>query len=568
MNLASRRESHGLFLLFICIFSMNIIVDTFAFQNRARGDDARELLNSRSWQRVSFPRVQSGPISSSKKTCGLNKANFLMTFNRPENYHIGAFKEAQSLGMHTRWIRNAAIFVLSWCLWCTSNSLPAIAETVTTTSIVEDHHVAYRTTHPPTPTSSIILSLTKTPAYTPEDVIDEAWTLIQKYSIDKTYNGQDWMKIRTEYTRMARKIPRASGDTDGALLKLLESMVNRLGDRYTRILDPAAYSAIQKYDLIGVGVTLMPNEQKQIIVGAPPIPNSAADRAGLQVGDQVLAINGVTTQGRTAFDIIDQIGENPSAQTITMTIRKKDDVKLRGSGVDNRSATVDIVMEREFRAVKNPIQYKIAERRKDGTVVGYIRITEFNALVKAKLQDALIQLRTQGANAYVLDLRHNAGGAFQSAVEISSLFLPDRIATYVVDNASALLPFKTPSDKVLVDPNDPLVIWMDNKSASASEVLAGSLHDNCRAILMGEKSFGKGLIQAVYGLKNGAGLVLTVARYVTPAGTEIQGIGISPDFGKEALPLYLPGLPSSDTSKVDFRDIRVRQGMCQQPVPL
>merc|ERR1711971_935656 len=101
-------------------------------------------------------------------------------------------------------------------------------------------------------------------------------------------------------------------------------------------------------------------------------------------------------------------------------------------------------------------------------------------------------------------------------------------------------------------------------SASASEVLAGSLHDNCRALTMGDKSFGKGLIQAVYGLKNGAGLVLTVAKYLTPGGNEIQGIGITPDIaGNMPAPVMIPVL-SSDTSRVDFEEVtkRLRSSYC------
>jgi len=150
----------------------------------------------------------------------------------------------------------------------------------------------------------------------------------------------------------------------------------------------------------------------------------------------------------------------------------------------------------------------------------------------------------------------NNGGAFQSAVEISSLFLEDRVATYAIDCSSTKLPFRTAKGQVTLNPSIPLVIWIDGTSASASEVLAGSLRDNCRAVLMGNKSLGKGLIQAVYKLKNGAGLVLTVARYVTQSGSDIQGVGIQPDIsGARIVPPPIPGF-STDTSKIDFGDIK------------
>lgn len=339
-------------------------------------------------------------------------------------------------------------------------------------------------------------------------------------------------------------------------------MVKSLGDKYSRILDPNQYAAIQKFDLIGVGVTLMPNESKQIIVGAPPIKGSASQKAGLKVGDYVTAVNGISTSGKSAFDIIDQISDNPNAPTVTFTIRSQGPDDLTGEGLVRQ-----VTMERTFQQVNDPIKYKISETRSDGTIVGYIKISEFNSLVKARLEEAFRDLQKQGANAFVLDLRGNPGGAFQSAVEISSLLVDNRVATYVVDSNGVELPFKTMADRVVVDPSFPVAIWVDGGSASASEVLAGSLHDNCRAIVMGKQSFGKGLIQAVYGLKNGAGLVLTVAKYVTPNGTEIQGEGVTPDV-EGGVPMNLP-VVGTDTSKVDFGEIsrRISSQMCRVPSP-
>lgn len=381
-------------------------------------------------------------------------------------------------------------------------------------------------------------------------VLDEVWTLVNKYYIDRTFNGQDWDQVIEKTKPTFEKT-----NSEDQQMNLVTEMVKTLGDKYSRVISKDMYTAIQKYDLIGVGVTLSPNSAKQIIVGAPPIAGSAAEKAGLKVGDLVTAVNSVPTAGRNAFDIIDQISENPSAKTISMTVQPKDP-----SGTAR-----DITMDRMFQQVQNPIRYKMAETRADGTKVGYVRIAEFNSLVKAKLEEALIALEADGANAYVIDLRQNTGGAFQSAVEISGLFLEDRIATTVIDSSNTELPFRTPKGKLAIDASDPVAVWIDGSSASASEVLAGALHDNCRAVLMGDKSFGKGLIQAVYGLDNGAGLILTVATYVTPSGTNIQGVGISPDI-QGHVSMLLPGM-STDTSGVDFTDIKNRldPSMCRLP---
>ena len=387
-------------------------------------------------------------------------------------------------------------------------------------------------------------------------VVNEVWGLINKYYIDRGFNGQNWDEVRNKYTNLEKP-----GDNDKTM-QLVTEMVKSLGDKYTRVLSVDQYAAIQKFDLIGVGVTLMPNAQKEIIVGAPPIADSPSAKAGLKSGDFVEAVNGVGTKGRTAFDIIDQISEAPNAKTVTFSMRRQGENDLPGEG-----AKFVVTMERQNAQVKDPVQFKLSEERKDGTKVGYIRVSEFNSQVNSKLQNALDELKKRGANAFVLDLRSNTGGAFQSAVEVSGYFFENRVATYVVDSNGTELPFKTPKGKLAVDPAAPLVVWIDGLSASASEVLAGSLHDNCRAVTMGDKSFGKGLIQAVYGLKNGAGLVLTVAKYVTPSGTEIQGIGITPDIsGNMPAPVLVPVL-SSDTSKVDFKQIsnRLDSSMCKVP---
>jgi carboxyl-terminal processing protease len=391
-----------------------------------------------------------------------------------------------------------------------------------------------------TPTSK----LNGPPAY------DEAWGLVKKYALDQKYNGQDWDEAYRKYSKDI-----STSTDEGQIMKATSNLIGSLGDKYSRVLDKDSYARIQKFDLIGVGVTLMPHPtSKEIIVGAPPVQDSAAFQAGIKVGDAVLAVNGVDTLGRTAFDIIDQISENPDAGIVTFTIRSGDEYR-------------DVTMKREFLEVKDPVSYRVSETRADGTKVGYVRVSEFNSRVKPSLEAALRDLESQQVSAYVLDLRGNPGGAFQSAVEIAGLFMSDKLATEVVDGNDVALKFRTSKDKVMIDVSDPVAIWVDGRSASASEVLSGALRDNCRAVVMGDQTFGKGLVQAVYGLKNGYGLVLTVAKYLTPDGTDINKVGIVPDVSKEdALPSSPGFVPffGSDTSRVDFNDVKTRMssGMC------
>ena len=386
----------------------------------------------------------------------------------------------------------------------------------------------------------------------PVDALEEVWTLVDKYYVNQATNA-NWKELRNKY-----RVPFVqAGNNVDAQMKVLSDLVETLGDKYSRTLTPAQYAEIQKFDLLGVGATLTPQEGR-IVIGAPPLPGSSSDMAGLHVGDQILRVNGISTVGKTALDIVDQVSEQSDAKTLTFTV-----VPRQHAG--DASYGHDVVLDRTLLSVQNPIRYKL-----DGDI-GYIRVSEFNSLVLPKLEEAL-RAMSKNAQGYVLDLRHNTGGAFQSAIEISSLFLSDRVATFVVDNSGQRIPFKTTTSTTqttpIVDPNIPIVVWIDGRSASASEVLASALHDNCRAVLAGSNSFGKGLIQAVYGLRNGGGLVLTVAKYETPSGQSIQGAGIAPDVPGHVSPTLL-GMPiSSDTSSTDWVDVKQRLRTCQAPSAL
>ena len=235
---------------------------------------------------------------------------------------------------------------------------------------------------------------------------DETWNLIKKYALDQNYNNQNWDEA---YKKYSNGMDSTSIDDEERIMKATKNLVGSLGDKYSRILDKSAYAMIQKFDLIGVGATLMPDPvSKEIIIGAPPVPKTAAYEAGLKIGDVVFAVNGVETSGRTAFDIIDQISDSPNAGVVTFTILQKGSNEMR-----------DVTLKRAFQEVKDPVLYRVSETRADGTKVGYIKVVEFNSLVKPKLEAALRDLESQDVNAYVLDVRGNPGGAFQSAVEIA-----------------------------------------------------------------------------------------------------------------------------------------------------
>ena len=158
--------------------------------------------------------------------------------------------------------------------------------------------------------------------------------------------------------------------------------------------------------------------------------------------------------------------------------------------------------------------------------VGYVRLNQFSANAAQEIARGVNELEKQGAEAYILDLRNNPGGLLQAGVEIARMWLDNGTIVYTVNRQGALGSFDSNSEILT---SDPLVVLVNQGTASASEILAGALQDNGRALLVGEKTFGKGLIQSLFELPDGAGLAVTVAKYETPNHTDINKLGIMPD---------------------------------------
>lgn len=219
-------------------------------------------------------------------------------------------------------------------------------------------------------------------------------------------------------------------------------------------------------------------------------------------------------------------------------------------------------------SVANPVTSSIVTA-KNGNKVGYMKMTEFNAACKRGIADAVKEMKEEQVDDYVIDLRGNLGGVLDGALQISALFLEEvkgqkTTLVYVMDKSGNEEPVWLRSRKVL-DKDTPITMILDSKSASASEVLGGSLRDNCRATIVGkEKSFGKGLIQGAFPLTDGSGVIVTVASYITPKHVAINGIGLQPDlkidFGNDAIKAIQSG-------KLDLDKSEAVQQMCVPPPP-
>jgi len=357
-------------------------------------------------------------------------------------------------------------------------------------------------------------------------IVKEALTVVDEHFIDlknakgvadsssrHVFNGVDWLKLLQEEDAKNIK-DRASSYKD------INAALKKLGDRYTRFVKPADFAKLTKYDVTGVGVLIV-EKNGQLFVGAPPLAGSTASEADVKKGDRILAIDGVSMREKTSFEGAEQLQAGGAVGSkVTITLQRNE-------------RTFDVALERRI-SVANPVSSSVITA-KDGRRVGYMKMTEFNAACKRGVFNAVRELKQENVDDYVLDLRGNLGGVLDGALQIAALFLEQMqesktTLVYVMDKSGTEEPVWLKSRSVL-DKDTPLTIILDSKSASASEVLAGALRDNCRATIVGkEKSFGKGLIQGAFPLTDGSGVIVTVASYITPKHVPINGIGLQPDI--------------------------------------
>ncbi|XP_071938175.1 carboxyl-terminal-processing peptidase 2, chloroplastic-like isoform X2 [Coffea arabica] len=273
--------------------------------------------------------------------------------------------------------------------------------------------------------------------------------------------------------------------------------------------------------LTGVGLSIgYPTGKDGLSSGLVVIsaaPGGPAYRAGISPGDLILAIDDKSTESMTIYDAAEHL-QGPEGTGVDLTVRQ-------GSEIRN----VPLIRER---VSLNPVKSKICKTPgmgKDGARVGYIKLTSFNQNASGAVKEAIETLRKDNVSAFVLDLRDNSGGLFPEGIEIAKIWLDKGVIVYICDSRGVRDIYDTDGSNA-VAASEPLVVLVNKGTASASEILAGALKDNKRATLFGEQTFGKGKIQSVFELSDGSGLAVTVARYETPAHTDIDKIGIIPDY--------------------------------------
>lgn len=343
----------------------------------------------------------------------------------------------------------------------------------------------------------------------PKELIDEVWQIIDKNYVDATFNQVDWRAVRNDYLNRSYGSPEEAYDA-------IREMLAQLDDPYTRFMDPDEFRSMQidtSGELTGVGIQLAQDEETNKLIVVAPIEDTPAFNAGIQSQDIIVAIDGRSTEGMDINEAVNLI-RGPVGSQVVLTVRRND----REIEFPITRARIEI----------HPVRYSYREDLSGG--IGYVRLTQFSQLAAEEMRDAILELEEQNVGGYVLDLRANPGGLLQASIEIARMWFDEGTIVSTV-NRQGISEVQRANGRSLTD--KPLVVLVDGGSASASEILSGALQDNGRALLVGTQTFGKGLVQSVRPVGNGSGLAVTIAKYYTPNGRDINQEGIPPDIEVE-----------------------------------
>lgn len=302
----------------------------------------------------------------------------------------------------------------------------------------------------------------------------------------------------------------------------IKGMIDSLGDPFTRFLDEEANSELQEMTsgkFVGIGVEIAIKDGEIVIVS--PIENSPAMKAGIESGDVITKVNNEIIKDKNLNDVIKTIKGLPGTKV---------NISLRREGFNE-----DLNYTIERAAIKiDSTDFEVIQ----GYNIGYLRIKTFGNDTTQDVRKAIDHFNSRKIDKLILDLRYNPGGLLTAAVEISDLFL-DKDMT-VVSTKGRSEGGKENIFKALKPSSytGRIIILVNKGSASASEILSGALRDNKKAILLGEKTFGKGSVQKTYNLDKDVGIAVTIAKYYTPSGAMIHGKGIMPDL--EVKPADIP----------------------------
>ena len=335
---------------------------------------------------------------------------------------------------------------------------------------------------------------------------------VYSQNIDKLYEKIDLFaevleKIQNEYVEEVDQAEIIDSAINGALQSL---------DPFSAYMNPKVFEESQsetsgEFGGLGIEVSM----ESGVIKVIAPIDDTPAAKAGVKAGDYIVKINGEQVQGKTLMEAVNLM-RGPEGTSIEITVRRKG---LRKAKI--------FKITREIIEIKSVIS-KIVDNK-----VGYLRLRAFNKNSSSQLKKEISKIeKNKKLVGYILDLRNNPGGLLSQAVTISDFFLNDGeiVSTKGRKKRENRKFFAKKGDKI---DGKPLIVLINNGSASASEIVAGALQDQKRAILLGETTFGKGSVQSIIPLKNRGAIRLTISKYYLPSGKSISEVGVVPDIRVE-----------------------------------
>ena len=337
----------------------------------------------------------------------------------------------------------------------------------------------------------------------PKELFLETWNLVKKSYWDNDLNEQNWAHWKKRYLH---KI-----ETEEDAYVAINSMLASLNDPYSKFLNEEEFKEQNNSidsKIYGIGINIASVSGKIYIINV--IKGAPAELGGLRPGDMILKINGNNVNGDNVYQTASYIKGNLNSFVDLEILR--DDKKL-----------VKKIKRAE-------IKIKTVESEIIDKEIGYIRIVSFiSSEGPVEFIDAMNKVKD--TKALILDLRGNTGGLFQNAVFVANMFLDKGDIVKVIGRGGHNSFYRAENKEYIYD--KPLVVLVDGESASASEIVSAALKDNGRAMIVGTKTFGKGVVQKVYTMPNHTGMNLTIARYLTPNGNDIDKKGIEPNYSVE-----------------------------------
>tara|TARA_B110000259_G_scaffold61922_1_gene73303 strand:- start:326 stop:1477 length:1152 start_codon:yes stop_codon:yes gene_type:complete len=297
---------------------------------------------------------------------------------------------------------------------------------------------------------------------------------------------------------------------DSAINGVLQSL-----DPYSAYMSPKSFKGMQtdtKGEFGGLGIEI--GMESGVIKVISPIDDTPASNAGIKSGDYIVKINEEQVQGKSLTEAV-ELMRGPIGSEINLTIRRK-----------NVKKALNFKIKRAIIEVKSVVAKIIGKEKK----IGYLRLKSFNENSDEQLSKSIDKFeKNNKLNGYILDLRNNPGGLLTQAISITDFFLDDGeiVSTKGRKISETRRFFSKKGDGIN---GKPLIVIINNGSASASEIVSGALKDHKRAIILGERTYGKGSVQSIIPLKNGGGIRLTISKYYLPSGKSISEIGVLPDI--------------------------------------